>query len=46
MNMKKLIENGGLLLTYVKIQHMDNFKKLIARMDNFVNTDRAKFVVL
>jgi hypothetical protein len=41
-NMKKLIENGGQLPPYVKKQHFDNFKKLIARTDKIAEASRLK----
>jgi len=41
-NMKKLIESGGPLLTYVKRAHVENFKRLIARTDKMAKATRMK----
>jgi hypothetical protein len=41
-NMKKIIESGAPLPSYVKKAHMDNFKRLIARTDKIVEAIRMK----
>ena len=41
-NMKKLIDKGVPLPGYVKKQHLENFKKLIARTDKIAEASRMK----
>jgi hypothetical protein len=41
-NMKKLIESGGPLPTYVKRAHVENFKRLIQRTDKIAEASRMK----
>jgi hypothetical protein len=41
-NMKKLIESGGPLPTYVKRAHVENFKCLIARINKIAEATRMK----
>ena len=43
-NMKKLIKSGRPLPPYIKKQHVDNFKKLIARTDKIAEATRMKAV--